>query len=272
MILYIVAFITAVISIIEMYYRFKENTNQNTKKGIIRNILFPMIIVFSVVYGAYKIYDTTFEILYTQDDMYYIGQTSSTEKKLLLENYEKNVKATQDRYDNKIVDIDYKMRGLSYENEIKKEKLLQERRLLQDSLRNEQLGEYGYGRGRKYYYYSDKIRSINWIIGEHSQKDTSLTTDKVYEYHKNILSLMDEKQTNLKDLYDNYSKDLKLLEFEAKDKKKEIESERTKYVINLFLAVILFLVFLIIGVRKVYKFLKKIMAKKVVNIEETPNA
>ena len=99
--------------------------------------------------------------------------------------------------------------------------------------------------------------SINRKIEKLSEKDTLLTITKIYEYHNNILNLMSEKQTNLSDLYDNYSKDLKLLEFEAKEKKKEIENERTKYIIKFFLAIILFSVFLIIGVRKMYKFLKK---------------
>ena len=245
MILYIVTFIAAVISIIEMYYRFKENTNRDTKTGIIRHILFPIIIVFSIFYGAYKAYDATFDILYTQDEMYRIETNFSTEKKSLLGTYEMNVWKTEYKYDEEIKKIDYQMRGLSYYNEIEKDKLIDERKALQDTLLGHQKQNLG---GREYYYTERrKLDFIDRRIASLSQKDTLLTTDKVYEYHKKTLELMSEKQTNLSVLSDNYSKDLKLLEFETKEKKKGIENERTKYIINLFLAIILFSVFLIIN-------------------------
>ena len=131
MILYIVTFIATVITIIDVYYKIKENSNnKNSKSGIIRNILFSIIIVVAIVFGAFEVFYSTFNIFDVQDKMYSLEYNSSTEKKLLLERYEKNVEVTEIKYDDEILKIDYKMRGLSYENEMDKNKLFKERELL----------------------------------------------------------------------------------------------------------------------------------------------
>jgi len=270
MILYIATFVAAVVTIIDLYYRLKDNNEKSTKSGIIRKVAFPIIIVFSIFYGGYEVFNSTLDIFKTQDEILSQEYILSSEKKLLNDRYEENVKNVKDRYDREIAKLDFKMRGLSYENDVLSKELEGKKKELEDSIKRIQLDERQISSSYRKESYNRNMRmiendisSINKKVAVLSQKDTLITIDKVYDYHKDILIFMSDKEAKLNDLNSINIKDLKLLEFDGKERKKEIENIRMKYVINLFLAFILSLVFSIIGVRKIYTYIKTITKNRI---------